>query len=823
MRRVFLVLLLLFSGIQWMEARSLPAEPQLDGVNPRGVQRGTETTIELVGRRLEGPLELVIYDPGITVLELESQGAAKVLARIRINKDARLGEYRVRLRTKWGWTALRTLFVGALPCVEEKENNSLFEQPQEVSFGVTVHGRVTLEDVDYFVVEAKKGQRITAEVEGIRLGISLFDPHVSILDERRFELASADDTALLRQDPFASAIAPEDGRYVVAVREAAYGGSPRCRYRLHIGPLPRPTAVYPAGGKPGAEVEVTWIGDAGGVFKEKVKLPATGGTHGLYLERDGAIAPSPNKVRVANLSSVMEHEPNDERGQATPVKASPPCAFDGIIGADGDRDWFSFEAKKGREFNVWVYARTLGSPLDPSLRVVDPDGKNALINDDGMGLDSRGSFRASKDGTYRLCVRDHLEQGASDKVYRVEVRPVTAGLSIVRPPVKRNDSQNRQWVAVPRGNRVCLPLRIGRRGFSGAVNLECAQLPAGVTMHAPRVAGNTNAVPVIFEAEEDAPLEGRLCILRGVHTKNEKIRGRFQQRVDLVLGNPNNSLYYWTTVRSLPVCVIEKAPFRVSIAQPKVPLVRDGSMELKVTVHRDEGFTGGVRLTMPFTPPGINTRRVVDVAKGKTEARYLVNANNSAAAGKWRLTVQASAEVKGGGTVYVAAPHIDLEVSTHLLTGTIPLTVTTRGEATEVVCKLEQVTAFDEEAEIRLNGLPSGATTTPQKITKDTKEVVFPVATTDKSPSGQHKSLFCSLSVVRNGELIRQSFAGGGVLRIDKPRPAPKVAKPVVAKKAEPVPAKPKDKPKKRLTRLEQLRQEAAERAGRQVGGGGGL
>ena len=36
-------------------------------------------------------------------------------------------------------------------------------------------GVVDNEDIDHFVVEAKKGQRITAEVEGIRLGITLFD------------------------------------------------------------------------------------------------------------------------------------------------------------------------------------------------------------------------------------------------------------------------------------------------------------------------------------------------------------------------------------------------------------------------------------------------------------------------------------------------------------------------------------------------------------------------------------------------------------------------------------------------------------------------
>ena len=41
---------------------------------------------------------------------------------------------------------------------------------------VTVNGVADNEDVDYYVVEARKGDRITAEVEGMRLGITLFDP-----------------------------------------------------------------------------------------------------------------------------------------------------------------------------------------------------------------------------------------------------------------------------------------------------------------------------------------------------------------------------------------------------------------------------------------------------------------------------------------------------------------------------------------------------------------------------------------------------------------------------------------------------------------------
>ena len=55
-------------------------------------------------------------------------------------------------------------------------------------------------------VEAKKGQRLSVEVEGMRLGRVLFDPYVSILDPNRFELPSIDRLHSHRLTAIASAI-----------------------------------------------------------------------------------------------------------------------------------------------------------------------------------------------------------------------------------------------------------------------------------------------------------------------------------------------------------------------------------------------------------------------------------------------------------------------------------------------------------------------------------------------------------------------------------------------------------------------------------------
>src|SRR6266849_7350439 len=297
-----------FLLIPWLAAAAHAASPNLAGITPRGGQRGTDLVLIFSGARLADTKEVMLYYPGITVTKLEVVNDAQVKATVKIASDCRLGEHAMRLRTATGTSELRTFYVGALPNIDEKEPNNDFAHPQKIPLNVTVNGVVDTEDVDYFLFEAKKGQRVTTEIEGMRLGTTLFDPYVAILDMKRFELASSDDSPLLGQDAVASVVIPADGTYVVQVRESAYGGNGACNYRLHVGTFPRPTAIVPAGGKLGEEIEVTFLGDPAGPFKQKIKLPATPPLEplGVFAQDAGGISPSPIKFRLSEFGNVVE-------------------------------------------------------------------------------------------------------------------------------------------------------------------------------------------------------------------------------------------------------------------------------------------------------------------------------------------------------------------------------------------------------------------------------------------------------------------------------------------------------------------------------------
>ncbi len=298
------------------------ATPSLTAVRPVGGQRGTELDVTFSGARLGDALEIVFYQPGITALSIKKVNDNAVTARLKLAPDCALGLHDLRVRTATGISDLRTFSVGALKELSEVEPNNDFAKPQPIAMNVTVNGIAENEDVDYFVVEAKKGDRISAEVEGHRLGIFEFDPYVAILNAKRFELGVSDDAALVLRDGFTSIIAPEDGKYIIQVRESAYSGNGACLYRLHVGNFPRATAVMPAGGKPGETLEVRWIGDAAGETTSKVTLPASAsGDYGLVRQDAKGISPYPNSFRVNALGNVMETEPNDDQAHATAFTA----------------------------------------------------------------------------------------------------------------------------------------------------------------------------------------------------------------------------------------------------------------------------------------------------------------------------------------------------------------------------------------------------------------------------------------------------------------------------------------------------------------------
>lgn len=789
-----MTLLLLIGGNSSSASMSTP---RLSVITPRGVQRGGEHVLRFSGNRLHKTQEIFLYDDGIEVLELKQIDRKNVDVKIKVASDCRLGEHIAQVRTTHGISDYRSFYIGAMQEIAEAEPNNSREQAQQVESNCTINGVIANEDVDLFRLHCRKDQRLSIEMEAIRLG-AMVDPFVAVLNADDFELAISDDSTLHRQDSLLSLKIPADGDYFVMVREAAYGGSPASRYRLHIGDFPRPTAAFPAGAAGASNSNIQFLGDASGAIKQQVEIPESFGfRNGLFVEDECGIAPSPVKFRISELQNHFEVEPNDDRRKVAEALALP-AAFNGIISQPNDHDYFRFKAKKDEVFEIECFARRVGSELDPVIHVFDAKGRRLAGDDDARRPDSYLRFKVPDSAEYFLRVRDHLRRGEPDFVYRLEVASVKPSMSIEIPRIDRY-SQLRQQVVVPRGNRFATLIRANRENFGGPIELEDAEWPEGITVDAKPMVPNLNLMPVVFTARDDAPLAGKLLDLRAKHsgpTKN--ISGHFKNFADFALGPPNNSMYYGASVNRLPCAVVEALPFKIDIVQPQVPLVRGGSLRLKIVATRAEKFDKPISIQFPFRPPGVGTKPQVQIKQGETETFYPLNANGNAQIGKWPVYAIAQSDV--GGPAWASSQLAELEISEPLVTAEMNRTVCRRGEIATVFCKLNHHQEFDGKATAQLLGVPPNIKIPKLTFTKDTKELNFEVTTNDKSPLGKHRGLFCRLTIEKNGESI-VSTAARSELQINKPKAVAdtsdqKQGKANPEKKATP----------KAMSRLEQLR-----------------
>ena len=778
--------------------------PVLNLIEPRGGQRGTELEIHFYGERLDGLLELLAYEPGIEVRSIAVENDKHASAKVFIKPDAPLGEHGLRVRTAGGVSYLRSFFVGQFPVVTEADPNDKPDQAQRIELNTTVQGVTKQEDVDYYVCSLKKGQRFTAEVEAMRLGRTMFDAHVAIVDPKGFEIASCDDAPLLRTDAFVSAIIPEDGDYYVMVREAAYEGNDNCQYRVSIGTFPRPTAVFPAGAKPGETVDFKFIGDPAGEFAERITIPADAAARfPLFPSRDGFAVPSPVWIKVSPLNHVAETEPNAGPKQATKLP-DLPCAAHGVIGETGDVDFLSFTAKKGENLTLKVLGRELRSPLDAVLSIRDAKGKNLANNDDQGGPDSFLQWAAPEDGEYVAVVRDQLRRGGADFTYRLEITRREPVVAAALPVVERDNSQKWKVINVPRGNRYSAVINVTRENICCDLALSAESLPAGVSLKSPIFHRSVNATPVVFEATTEAPMAGSLHRFKVTSVGDAPpVEGPLRDTVHHVEIN-NQGAYHSAESDRIAVAVIEEAPFRLDIDTPAVPIVKNGSMHLKVRAQRAEGYKEAINLRFLWNPPGIGTPATTTMPGDQSEALYEVNANGDAAPGEWQVCVLGEANTPKG-PVLVSTSLVTLKIAEPYLGMAIDMAATEQGRPTTVVCKVEYPGNFTGNATAELMGLPHGAKTPPVSFPHGQAEVHFPVEIAADAAVGKHTALFCRVTVPENGAAILHQVGQGGTLRIDKPAANAPPPQPVA--KAEETPAVPSVPAEKPLSRLEQLRQ----------------
>jgi len=442
--------------------------------------------------------------------------ADSVTLEVTLAADAEPGRRELRVETPRGISNPLTFYVGRLPEFIEQESEPTFEAedfregrigpPPRIETPITlpavVNGQIipcepymvhysserfTPGTADRFRFEARKGQQLVIAAAARELIPYLadavpgwFQATLALYDARGRQVAYDDDYRF-HPDPVLLFQVPEDGQYMVEIKDAIYRGRPDFVYRMALGELPYITGVFPLGGPAGAATTVKLSG--WNLPADTLTIDArdmTPGRRALSV-RKGEMTSNTLPFSVDTLPECLEREPNDSTPAAQAVTL--PGIINGRIDRPDDWDVFRFEGRAGQEIVAEVTARRLDSPLDSVLELFDAAGGRLAFNDDQEDkfdhlrthhADSLIRFTLPADGIYDVRLGDAQCHGGPEHAYRLR-------LSEPRPDFELRVAPSCIHAITWRLNPFAVHV-LRKDGFNGEIALRFKDDPFGLAL-----------------------------------------------------------------------------------------------------------------------------------------------------------------------------------------------------------------------------------------------------------------------------------------------------------------------------------------------------
>jgi hypothetical protein len=662
MSRPWIVLALLLIG---PSARAQTSYPMVGRVEPTAVQRGRTAELSLVtsgngGGDISGAFAVLAQPPGLRGEVVSSEkteppankkgrgthratGSAKI--KLEVAGDAPLGPRELRVATPQGASSVGMVVVVNDPVVTELDDkaNDDPKGAQPLALPCALSGAIgKAEDVDWYAVEAKAGQRLTFSVWANRLENKIhdlqthFDPILALHDASGRELATDDNHDFA--DPLLSYEFKASGRYLLQIRDTTYGGNAHWTYVVQATAGPVATSVAPLAVNPGKTAEL------------HAKGPNIDPSWPLHLDVPRDLARGPQLVAlttpkgptlarpivVSPLPVVAEKgDTPEDVDKAQPV--SLPAAIAGTLGAANDTDTYRFEAKKGTSYAFEVLSRRAGAATDPVLRVVNGKGAVVAEADDtpGLGKDARIEWSAPADGAFGLQVADLHSRGGDDFGYVVEAAAASPDFTLTCDPDKLN---------VGPDGRVPLFVQVARRGgFDGPVAVTLENLPAGVSASPLTIGPKMTQGVIVVSAAKDAKPAAALLAMKGkAETKAGPIVREATPKQEIYMPGGGRSVY---PVDTLALAVTAPSDITVEATPKTIALKPGGTATIEVTVARKAGFEQPVNLDVVLQhlggihatplPPGVTVREAGSktlVGPKDTKGKIVLAAGKDAAA-----------------------------------------------------------------------------------------------------------------------------------------------------------------------------------------------
>lgn len=785
--------------------------PRVNHSFPAGLKAGTSVEVTVVGNDLDDPTGLFFSHPGLKAEYLppkppEPDPKKKAPApapkltpngpyKFKVTADANVppGTYDLRFVGKWGVSNSRAVVVGMLPEMNEKEPNNDVPEAQKVEIGTTVNGVIANPtDVDYTVFSGKQGQRVIVSCRASSID-SKARPMVEVFaaDGRKLALnRNYRDT-----DAVADVTLPADGDYYVRLFEFTHqSGSADHFYRLTISTAPWIDAVFPTAIEPGKPAQVTVYGRnlPGGT-------PADGFTiDGRPLEKLTVTVTPPSDPQAASrlairdriepgsaLQDGFEYRLKGPGGESNPVPIyfarekvvlkknaggtkpetaeaiTAPCEVAGFLARKGDRDWYSFEAKKGDVLVVEVSAERNGAAADFFFNVYNPANKmqdmsgeqDDETNPQEVSLHPFGfytrtgdpaayKFTAPADGKYLVAVgcRESTFLYGPRTAYRLRVGPPRPDFRAVVMPYSRffqTGSAGRQ------NGREAYDVFVQRiDGFTGAITVSVDGLPNGVTAKPLIIGPGARWGVLSLDIKGDAGAFTGVLTVKATSTLNGKPVVREVRPASVTWGSPqpNQNIPVVGRLDQQLVLAVrpEKGFFKLS-ADTANATVKVNNKDQKVTgplvVKQGEKITIPVKanwtspdkqnITVAAEPMAVNAQNspitvqiTTQPTKDKPEGVVVLDVKANAFPGKYSISLRGDCQVpfvrdpmtkkSGNLPTTVFADPIEIVVlptavakvtNPQVPNGTVKL-----GQTAEVVVKVER--QYDYAGEFKVTFVP---------------------------------------------------------------------------------------------------------------------
>jgi hypothetical protein len=310
-------------------------------------------------------------------------------------------------------------------------------------------------------------------------------------------------------------------------------------------------------------------------------------------------------VAVVEGAQSLEAEPNDEAVNASPV--SFPGGAAGRIGRPGDLDHFRVRARTGERLIVEVFARRLGTPLDPFLEILNVNGRPV----------PRAVLRPMAET--EVAFRDHNSTGSGIRLTKWNNLAVNDTVLIGREVTR--------IFALPRNpDDDCQFWSEGGRRF-GLLETTPEHHPMGqpiykVEVHPPGStfpAGGQPVVTLDYANDDGGPGFGKDARI----TFDPPADGEYVVRIGDARGLGGETFAYHLAVR------LPRPDFTLAVS-PEDPNVPRGATTLvTASITRLDDFDGPVLVTAENLPPGITSTPAV-IERGMSTSSLALTADPSA-------------------------------------------------------------------------------------------------------------------------------------------------------------------------------------------------